>query len=166
MVFKSHILNELKKLDSLYKKAVSSGEADLQPFYSKLAIIECCGWIEQSMDNLGLRAKRKVRDSEIRKRYDEIIGKNYRFDYESFSRIMLVSYGVVAFEKIVGRVDRVKLDILLSALVTLKKMRDQHAHTYIHGCMTTIQAPSVTKNYFLSVLDGLREFEMQIKKIK
>ncbi len=50
---KEKILRNLTKLDELYNNA--SGD-DLSPiFYSKLALMEYCGWIECSIDLIMMR---------------------------------------------------------------------------------------------------------------
>lgn len=166
MISKTQILGELIRLENLYKKAGMARENVMQQLYSKLATIECCGWIEQSMDYMACRAKKNVKTKKIIENYDDFIKSNYNFNYEAFSKIIMFSYGIKKFEKIETSVDPSKLDILKGTLGTLKKIRDGHAHTTVHGTITTFNAPSVTKQHFLKVFDGLKEFENQIKKIK
>jgi hypothetical protein len=47
MIIKGYIENTLKELDRLYNKHTSL-KKDI--YYSKLAVIELCGWIEETCD--------------------------------------------------------------------------------------------------------------------
>jgi hypothetical protein len=55
MITRSYITSSFKFLDRKYRKATTSKELF---FYSKLAIFELCGWIEESMDDIILRCAR------------------------------------------------------------------------------------------------------------
>ena len=52
MIAHSDMTKTLRRLDLLYRKARSQREAHL---FAKLAILELCGWIEESMDGVVLR---------------------------------------------------------------------------------------------------------------
>jgi hypothetical protein len=49
MIAKTYILNNLSTIEKLYNDS-SSIKNSL--FYSKLAILELCGWTEESMDDI------------------------------------------------------------------------------------------------------------------
>ena len=49
MIAKSYILANLNALDARYKRASRAKDA---LFASKLALLELCGWIEESMDDI------------------------------------------------------------------------------------------------------------------
>ena len=131
-------------------------------FYSKLAIIEFCGWIEISMDDIVKRcANRNLRNS-ANKTYIEkdIIKRTYGFEYDKHFRKMLIQViGLKHVERIENRSDSVKLQRLQSALSALKGSRDSLAHTYVKGTAITLDAPSVTKARFTNVYEGLIELE-------
>ena len=48
MITKSYLLKTLNWLDQLYNDPTAD---DKKIFYSKLALIELCGWIEETMDD-------------------------------------------------------------------------------------------------------------------
>ena len=52
MIGKTNIERNIKQLKTNFNKTNSP---KLELFYSKLAIIELCGWIEESMDDIVLR---------------------------------------------------------------------------------------------------------------
>ena len=80
MVSKTYILKELSKLSKLHTKSYRKDE---QHFYSKLALIECCGWIEQNMDNLVFCVKKFIKKSDNQTFFENLVGKNYNlFIYE------------------------------------------------------------------------------------
>jgi hypothetical protein len=76
----------------------------------------------------------------------------------------MFAYGIATFEKIEKHVDKSTLDNMKNSLNTLVKIRNSHAHTFIHGATASFHAPSITMNHFVNVFDGLKEFELQIKK--
>ena len=90
MVSKTYILKEPNKLNKLYNRAIKDGDQDLQKFYSKLALLELCGWIEESMDNVVQGIKRRLKDEKNKEYVDSIIKQNYGFGYEGNFRNMLM----------------------------------------------------------------------------
>ncbi len=48
MITKSYLFKTLNRLDRLYNESRTD---DKKIFYSKLALIELCGWIEETMDD-------------------------------------------------------------------------------------------------------------------
>lgn len=138
--------------------------------YAKLVIIEVGGWVEMSMDDLVKRAGRGLKDSDNIKHLDnEIIKKNYGFDYDRNFRPMLTkAIGLVRLEKLEGRLDVAKQTKMKAALELLKKARNAVAHTYVKNPAggTTIAAPSVSMSYFRDICDGLKDIEANMKKLK
>ena len=166
MITKSYILENLKSLDYKYKKARSAKEA---LFCSKLAILELCGWIEESMDDVIRRCANKKLENHVNRKYceNQIIGKNYGFDYSKNFRSMLIRLmGLVAVEALERKVDAKKCATLKATLSSLKRTRDSEAHTHIKGRTRTLNAPSVTIAYFHILYEGLQEFELKIRKAK
>lgn len=166
MIARSYILANLKALDRSYRKATSARES---LFFSKLAILELCGWIEQSMDDVILRCacrhlKENANVSFVR---DVIVKKTYGFEYDRHFRRMLIQLlGLIAVEKIEKRVDQVKRMQLTATLGALKTVRDSEAHTHIKGTTRYINAPSVTLNQFPTVYDGLIEYDRVIRNTR
>lgn len=162
MIGKSEIQRNLRSLNALYGHAATQKHA---LYYSKLAIIELCGWIEMSMDDIVRRcAIRTLQDPESRKRIDKAIKRTYGFDYDQhFRELLLLLIGAIRLEKVERKVDAAKYTRLISALTTLKTIRNDEAHTYIKGTTRKIDAPSVTLARFLDVYDGLVDIDSVIR---
>lgn len=163
MIAKSYILASLKFLDAKYRKTSSSKES---LFYSKLAVLEFCGWIEESMDDIVLRCgRRHIKPGPDRKQLEkDIIDRTYGFDYEKHFRKMLIqTIGLINIQRLESRVDQVKKTLFISTLSSLKTMRDSEAHTHIKGATKKINAPSVTLSQFPAIYEGLIEYDHVIR---
>jgi hypothetical protein len=138
-------------------------------FYSKLSILELCGWIEESMDNI-IRCcgNRNLKDRTNRQLVEKgIIKRTYGFEYNRHFRKMLIQVvGLIAFERLERRMDSSKLQLMKSALGSLRTLRDTEAHTHLKGVTRRLDAPSVTKARFFDVYHGLREVETGLRKMK
>src|SRR3990172_5850560 len=103
MVIKSLILSNLSIINRLYNNTSSQKEA---LFYSKLAILELCGWIEESMDVIVKNcANQKLRNNDnlifLEK---EIIKKVHGFDYHNnFRKMLMQVIGLIRLEIIETR---------------------------------------------------------------
>lgn len=164
MISKNSILGNLKSLDNCYRKAKSQKEA---LFYSKLAILELCGWVEETMDDIVMRcAIRHLKERNNRKYCkDNIVKKTYGFDYERNFRFMLIRLlGLVNVERIERQVDARKRSGLEGALGSLKAVRDAEAHTHLKGTTRRLNAPSFTITQFKPLYEGLVEFDMKIRR--
>ena len=161
MVVKKHILNNIQKLDRLYNSAPTA-EAT---YYSKLAIIELCGWIEHSMDNIADNfATRHLTSTPFRDMYSSIKNGTYGFEYKKNFRKMLSStiglHNMQTIELSLTTTGEIaKLEATLSSLKTL---RDNAAHTFIDAT-TTYQAPSATKSQLLIIYPILKKIGQQVK---
>lgn len=138
--------------------------------YAKLLIIEIGGWVEVSMDDLVERAGRTLRiDSNTKYLEDEIIKRNFGFDYDSNFRPMLMkAIGIVKVEAVEKRLDITKFTKMKAALKLLKQARNSVAHTYIKnptgGVMIT--GPSVAMSYFQDIYDGLMDIETSMRVLR
>jgi hypothetical protein len=81
MIAKTYILSNLRSLDYSYRHAKTAKDAQ---FFAKLAILELCGWIEESMDDIILRWGRKQLKETANLNYCEkdIVKRTYGFDYD------------------------------------------------------------------------------------
>lgn len=166
MISRTEIFNNLKSLDVKYRKTSSSKDT---LFFSKLALLELCGWIEESMDDIVLRcANRKLKESQNKKFViDGVTGPVYGFEYKKHFRKMLIQLiGIINVERLEIKVDALKRDSLKSELGNLKEMRNKMAHTHIKGITTHIDSPSITIRRFNVVYDGLKDFELIIRGMK
>ena len=166
MIAKSFILSNLRALNRSYRRAASPKEAQ---FFSKLAILELCGWIEESMDDVILRCARKHLSEAANRNYceKEVVKRTYGFDYHHNFRFMLIRLlGLIAVEKIEQRIDVTVHGNMTAALSTLKQQRDSEAHTHLKGVTRTINAPSLTITQFQPVYEGLIEIDRIIRAAK
>jgi hypothetical protein len=165
MVPRSYIRKNLAFCAQKHLKAKAKLESI---FYAKMAILELCGWIELSFDELVRScAKKKLSDPKNFKHVESvIIKKTYGFDYDShFSNMLSRVIGLVEFEKIESKIDPRILAKFKAALATLKQERDREAHSYVKGTTKTLSAPSVILSLFNDVDVGLKEFEIHVKSI-
>jgi hypothetical protein len=166
VIAKSYILENLRSLDYRYRNARSSKEA---LFCSKLAILELCGWIEESMDDVVRGCARKHLKEQANRTFCEgqIIKRNYGFDYQDNFRTMLMRLmGLVAIEKLEKKVSPPLYAGMEAALSSLKVLRNAEAHTHLKGKTRTLNAPSVTIAQFQPIYDGLLEFEREIRRMR
>jgi hypothetical protein len=164
VITKSYILDNLEALDRRYKKTKSSKEA---LFCSKLALLELCGWIEESMDDMVLRCSIRHLKKPNNRKYctDEIVKRTYGFDYQKNFRFMLIRLlGLVVVEKLEGQVDPTKYSTMKSTLASLKTLRDGEAHTHLKGMARSLNAPSLTMTQLQPIYEGLMEFDRAIRR--
>lgn len=166
MLAKTYILHNLNALNQKYNKATKLKDS---LFFSKLAILELCGWIEESMDDLVRRcAKQKLKEQDnINYVNTVVIKKTYGFEYQKNFRQMLIKLiGLINVERIERKMDAGKFQRLQSTLSALKTARDAEAHTHIKGITRNINAPSITLRQFNDVYDGLAEVDKVIRAAK
>lgn len=164
MVSKSNILKSLNKLDKIFR---DNPDLKVKSYISKLALLELCGWLEESMDDIINKvAKKKLKES-VNQNYVEnnIIKSTNGFSYNGHFRYMLIRLvGIIDLEKIERKITITKIDSFRGRLGNLKDKRDSHAHTFLKGTITTIQPPSTTIVEFNNIFKDLKIFEKQIKK--
>jgi hypothetical protein len=155
------ILSNLHALDARFNSAATSQDAN---FSAKLAVLECCGWIEEAMDDLVQRlSTRCLREQGNQSLCTDMIKRTYGFEYhQHFRKMVGAVIGLSGLEKLESKLDSGKFARLESALSTLKIVRDTHAHTYLKGTIPTLTAPSVIISQFTQVVVGLREFERRM----
>ena len=163
-ITKTTIRENLKSLDKLF---VSSRSAKKALFYSKLAILELCGWIEETMDRVVRScATRNLKDQHNRKFIEEkVIKKTHGLGYsESFRRMLIQVVGLRGVEIVERSMDDSALQVLRSTLGSLKNTRNEQAHTHLQGVTRRLDAPSVTIQKFDSVYEVLTNLETALKR--
>lgn len=166
MIARSYINTSLQAINRHFLNAASQRESLL---FSKLAILELCGWIEESMDDVVMRcAMRRVNGHHNRNYCRDVIVKNtYGFEYDRHFRFMLIRLlGLVNIEYVEARVDQAKHAAMTAALTTLKAQRNLEAHTHVKGTTRLINAPSVTITQLSPVYEGLAEFDRVIRQTR
>jgi hypothetical protein len=164
MIAQTNMRRNLVRLNSLYNKAQTPIES---LFFSKLAILDLCGWIEESMDDVVRRcAIRCLHVADNRKFVEkEVIKKTYGFDYDSHFRKMLGRViGLMNVEKLERRLDTSVHTKFVATLSTLKTSRDSEAHTHLKGATKVLNAPSVTLAQFEDVYKGLTAYDSALRK--
>lgn len=165
MVAKTSILGNLRSLDYRFKQARSAKE---ELFCAKLAILELCGWIEETMDGMVRGCATKHLKNQANRDFcnTEIIKKTHGFDYQSNFRMMLIRLiGLIAVEKLERKVNPGTYASMTGTLSALKTSRNAEAHTHLKGIARTLNAPSVTIGQFHIIYAGLIEFEKKLKRM-
>jgi hypothetical protein len=106
MIARSYITGNLQAINKSYQRAASQRES---LFFSKLAILELCGWIEESMDDVVLRCAMRHLTLPGNRTYCEkdFVQRTYGFEYHRNFRFMLVRLlGLVNVEYIEARVNQ------------------------------------------------------------
>jgi len=164
MISKTNIQQNLFNIRSLYNSEPSLKRS---LFYSKLALLELCGWIEESMDEIIIRCARRYLKS-----YDnlsiaksEIVKKTYGFNYKiHFRKMLMKTIGIINLERLEKSYNQSNFSLLKSNLDSLKTCRDSEAHTHIKGTTHRIDSPSVTIDRFFIVYEGLKDIEQALRK--
>lgn len=158
MILKRDIMALLQNIESLYNEFY---DPIISSYFSKLSIIEICGWIEESFDKIALRAiKGKIRTTAYNNILEDRIKNNYGFDYKkNFRKMMIQIVGIVEMERLEIELTRTgEINTLISTLKTLKIERDNAAHTTIAGAMPLYQSP-------ILILSHLNDLYPIFKKI-
>ena len=162
MIAKSYIEANLKELDRRFRNARTQKEP---LYFSKLAVLELCGWVEISIDDLICRAvRRKVKDARKFETFStKLVRNNYGFHYErNFRKLLCSAIGEIHVADIELNMDQLKRQQLESELNTLSSNRNSLAHTYLKGVTQQVDAPSRTLSRFHLTYAGLKEFEKEV----
>lgn len=162
MITKTAISQNLKFMDRQFGLAASPRE---QIYLSKLAVLELCGWIEESIDDLVFRAtKGRVQlDANIKYFEKTIVKRNSGFSYDSHFRYLLsAAVGLNTFDETERKVDQAIRAQFISQLQSLYTVRNSLAHTYVKGTTFSIEAPSLTKSRFPYIYVGLKAYEKKV----
>lgn len=167
MITKSYLFKTLNRLDKLYNDPTADNQKTSS--YSKLALIELCGWIEETMDDIVLRCAKRCLKSPANQKFikDEIIKPNSNFQYEAFRKMLIMVIGLATLEKIEEKLENTgKISALKSDLGNLKKSRDTAAHSHTTGTLRTYDAPSKTKHDFDRIYALLTELDAELHRHK
>jgi hypothetical protein len=165
MINKGQIQSSLVQINNSYNKSRRRRQA---LYFSKLAILELCGWIEESMDNIiETFTKHLNKPANLAFVREQVIEHTYGFEYHRYFRPMLIQViGVINVERLEANLNQTKFDMMKSSLASLKKSRNDVAHTHVKDTTVRIDAPSITQNRFQIVYDGLKDIESCIRKMK
>lgn len=165
MIPKAPIETLIRDLEKLYDAPADPTHKD---FYSKLALIELCGWLEISMDEIveGYSATKLV-ETKNQEDFKEKIDKTYGCDYKIHLRPMLINLiGLKGIEKLEANLKaQGVLQILVDQLSSLWSLRKTAAHTTIVGVTKRYQSPSAMKTYLDSLHPILTTLEVELTKL-
>lgn len=146
-VVKKHILANLQMLDKEYNEALLSANPNRAIFFSKLGVIEYCGWLEQTMDAI-IRsyAKNRIKTRNFRDSIESKIENTSGFQYKRHFRPLLIYViGAIRCERIHEELDKCgDLASLTSELEKYLGHRNDAAHTHISTTLPRYPSPSVT----------------------
>lgn len=164
MIAKTYIAANLREINSAFNASANQKHA---LYFAKLAILELCGWIELSMDDIvRMRSRRTIRVAANQAFVEtEVIKRNYGFSHQNFRGMLIRVMGLHDVERLEQRVDTAKRAKLEAQLISLVTIRNSLAHTYVKGVTTTIDAPSVTMARFAEVYEGLCDYERLIRRL-
>ncbi len=164
MIAQSYINNNLVQLNNHFTRC-SSPKMSL--YYSKMAIIELAGWVEESMDNIILMCcNRTLKEQTNKIVVRKFIKRNYGLQYDFHFRTMLMKVvGLINLEKIEKSIGLVDIDQLRNNLEQLTEARNKVAHTHIKGVTVRINAPSITIASFRIIYSNLKSIENELKRI-
>jgi hypothetical protein len=166
MVALSEIEGNLKTINSRFNKAKGAK----QPlYYSKLAVIELCGWVEVTVDDMVLRyVHSRCRNPRVVKIFESKVKQTHGFDYKKHvEQLLVAAIGVVGLVQLESIADKTKLVLLENELSKLTTPRNDAAHNPIRfrGVTRHVQGPSVTLAQLPTIFSGLKEIEACLRKL-
>lgn len=159
------ISSTLTRLDTEYTGAT---DANMQLLYSKLAVLEFCGWIEVSFDTLWHDyVANKLAFQDNINRIKKIIKKNYGFDYDkNIYPIMCSVLGVNNWENILDAFPVADFSNMSSILSSYTNVRNTAAHTNTQSGVTpTYTAPSTVKADYIKLKPAFQYLETSISAL-
>jgi hypothetical protein len=142
MILRKEIYPKLERVNALYLG--SSTSISDQIFYSKGSLIELCGWIEDSLDLIAMRAvKGLIVTASYTQIATSIVGNVYGFDYKKYFRPLMISMiGVFDMENIENKLGA-EISQLTAILDRLKKYRGAAAHSLKTPSLGPYSSPSI-----------------------
>lgn len=165
-IVKKQIIATLDRLEKLYSAAPTADAT----FYSKLAVIEGCGWIELSMDYIAedyAKKQLRLKTQPFQDMFKATVFGNFGFQYkDNFRKMLIATIGLRNMEIVETRVNRTgKIDLLKTQLNNLLLDRNDASHTYIDATKT-YPAPSLIKGQILVIYPILKEICKEIQNLK
>ena len=160
MILRKYIEEDLKKLNHLYLNSVAGPDPKVPVYYSKLAVLELCGWVEESFDLIARRAvKGKLKVEKFTKLRDNAIKKTHGFHYDNHFLAMLTNVGGLEMcEHLHMHLDATGSHAVLTGeLNAISEQRGRAAHTNLANTRATFDAPSVTLGRLTRMYPVLRE---------
>ena len=173
-VLQKGIKLNLRIIGAQFEAAMNSPQLErgtiLAAMFSKLAILEVSGWLEQTIDSiLYYYVNVAVSNKQIRKVIKEqVIDTVYGFRYASdLKPLFMKVLGADKFLHIEQELKQKGMDqILLNSINTLNKGRNAAAHTYWHSSVQQkFDAPSTTCKLFNDIFPIVVEIDQCIRQL-
>ena len=164
MVNYTDIEAKLQRLDTEYNNSIL--DPDLPIFYSKLAVIEFSGWIEDSVDSIVYDyIDNHIVDPIVKKNIKENVNKNYGFEYYSnLFKVFTSVLGGDTWENIEDKLKPQNLVDLVNVTSTFTGIRNKAAHSSI-VVMATFSSPSTTIAAYNKVKPAMMIIENEIASL-
>ena len=164
MVNYTDIEAKLQRLDTEYNNSIL--DPDLPIFYSKLAVIEFSGWIEDSVDSIVYDyIDNHIVAPIVKKNIKENVNKNYGFKYYSnLFKVFTSVLGVDTWENIEDKLKPQNLVDLVNVTSTFTGIRNKAAHSSI-VVMATFSSPSTTIAAYNKVKPAMMIIENEIASL-
>lgn len=145
MVDSTKIIDTLRKLDGMYN---NTADVDLINWYSKLSMLEFCGWIETTMDSIALSfSNRQLTEQKYKDHCNNILRATHGFLYENHFKKMLCNIiGLHNLEKVETKIGENNIDTLNRELTQLWTLRGELAHTFTDSMKVYKTSPSTILN--------------------
>jgi len=168
MIHSARIIKTLDFLDEEYSKNIGSPDIHRPVMFSKLAVLEYCGWIEYALDEIARNSvRKKLRTKQSRKFLEDKISSTHGFVYKVKFRPMLgAAIGTEKLHKIERKMNKSgDLQILTSKLGSINLQRQVAAHTYTIGRTQNFHAPSTIKQDLQSLEPILQRYWKAVSEI-
>lgn len=153
----------LSTLETQFSSVVTLPDATLSILYSKLAVLELSGWIEESIDMILINyLDNKLVSTDCINKTKKIIESNYGFKYESnLYHIFLCTLGSNNWENIIDTIGIARMSILSTKCGEYSSQRNDAAHKYQLGTRS-FYAPSRVISDYHQIKSVITDIENEI----
>ena len=161
MINSGRIKKTLCFLDREYNRHLTSADPERPVLFAKMAVLEYCGWLEESFDEVARNCvRRKLKTVAKREVLEKRIDNTHGFKYkESIRPLLAIGLGTIRLLDIERQLDKDgSLERLRSNLGSLNQMRKEAAHTFTSGRTSRFEAPSL-------IITNFEQTEPTIRKL-
>lgn len=161
MVNYTDIEAKLNRLDTEYNKSIL--DPDLPIFYSKLAVIEFSGWMEDSVDTIVYDyINSHIIDPVVKQHIEKCVNGNFGFNYYSnLFKVFTSVLGVNTWENIEDKLKPQNLLNLVNVTSTYTGIRNKAAHSSI-VVTNTFSSPSTTIAAYNKIKPAMMMIEHEV----
>lgn len=160
MICGKDIRQSLKKCEELYN--INKADSYAQQLILKLSLLELCGWIEVSFDQLYYSI---AKTPEERKIIDEKIKNCYSFKYDKFQDMLCLCIGVQNYNMIKNKFTEQNFQLFKGALNNLSQQRDKLAHNNHNFQSPQYFGISDLKKYCITILKSVNNIQKELNKL-